>query len=160
MISPFADYGANTELRFDNFMLRGALKRLARQVSGQATDLLELNEVTAGRIIETRYALGLQIVWVKQIKGSLDKNRGFDADFYPTQYHLKDRWTKIAKAIYEGKNLPPVELIQIEDSYYVVDGHHRVSVARAMKQTYIDAVVTVWTLRPVETDCEWCCISC
>jgi hypothetical protein len=40
--------------------------------------------------------------------------------------------------------LPPVELIQVGDVYFVRDGHHRISVARMMGQDSIDAEVTVW----------------
>jgi hypothetical protein len=49
----------------------------------------------------------------------------------------------IAKLRLEGRPLPPVELIQVGDSYFVRDGHHRISVARAFGQTAIDAQVTV-----------------
>jgi hypothetical protein len=40
--------------------------------------------------------------------------------------------------------LPAVDLIQIGDVYFVRDGHHRISVGRAMGQEIIDAEVTVW----------------
>jgi ParB-like chromosome segregation protein Spo0J len=43
-----------------------------------------------------------------------------------------------------GVTLPPVELIQVGDTYFVVDGHHRISAARALKVDHIDATVTVW----------------
>jgi hypothetical protein len=43
-----------------------------------------------------------------------------------------------------GDPLPPVELIQVGSVYFVRDGHHRISVARAMGQQEIEAVVTVW----------------
>jgi hypothetical protein len=43
--------------------------------------------------------------------------------------------------------MPPVELIRVGDVYFVRDGHHRVSVARALGQAYIDAEVTVWEVK-------------
>jgi hypothetical protein len=44
----------------------------------------------------------------------------------------------------QGAKLPPVALIQVGDVYFVKDGHHRISVARALGQVEIEAVVTVW----------------
>jgi ParB-like chromosome segregation protein Spo0J len=52
------------------------------------------------------------------------------------------RWLSIVKARYLGQNLPPIELRKVGDAYFVVDGHHRVSVARQQGQIYIDAYVT------------------
>jgi hypothetical protein len=49
-----------------------------------------------------------------------------------------------------GAALPPVELVRVEDIYFVQDGHHRISVARAMGQTCIEAEVVVWQVaRPL-----------
>jgi hypothetical protein len=50
----------------------------------------------------------------------------------------------VAKARLKGVTLPPVELIQVGDVYFVRDGHHRISVARAFGQEHVDAEVTVW----------------
>jgi hypothetical protein len=50
----------------------------------------------------------------------------------------------IARARDRDKALPPVELIQVGDLYFVRDGHHRISVARAVGQRYIEAEVTAW----------------
>jgi hypothetical protein len=52
----------------------------------------------------------------------------------------------IAAAWEMGTPLPPVKLIQIGDLYFVRDGHHRISVARAMGQEAIEAEVTAWTV--------------
>ena len=35
-------------------------------------------------------------------------------------------------------------LVQVGDVYFVCDGHHRISVARALGQLAIEAEVTVW----------------
>ena len=68
----------------------------------------------------------------------------FDRDFNPLQDHNKERWLNIAAARRRGKALPPVELVQVEDIYFVLDGHHRISVAQAMGQQDIEAMVMVW----------------
>jgi hypothetical protein len=55
----------------------------------------------------------------------------------------------VAKARLQGATLPPVDLVQVSDVYFVRDGHHRISVAKALGQVDIDADVTVWEVRGV-----------
>lgn len=161
MIVPVTSQEAQFELTFDNFALSGLLKRFAKQLTGRSSRLQSLMELMHHAAIENRHEVGLRTVPVHQIKGTLDRMDDFDGDFHPIREGSKDRWVRIAKALYDGKSLPPIELIQVGEVYYVVDGHHRVSVARAIKQRYIDAVVTVWTLRPTEVlDTHRCTYVC
>jgi hypothetical protein len=74
-----------------------------------------------------------------QIVGSENRVDDFDSAFNPRNSHNSDRWIGIAAARRRGVVLPPVELIQVGDEYYVRDGHHRVSVARAAGQADIEA---------------------
>jgi hypothetical protein len=83
-------------------------------------------------------------VLIGQIRGSQDRSHDFDHDFNPLQDHNKGRWLGIAAARQRGKALPPVELVQVGDVYFVRDGHHRISVARALGQRDIKAKVMVW----------------
>jgi hypothetical protein len=86
----------------------------------------------------------VQTVRVQQIRGSESRSRDFDADFHPLREFNRFRWISVAAARLDGLSLAAVELIQIGDEYYVRDGHHRVSVARALGELYIEARVTVW----------------
>jgi hypothetical protein len=88
----------------------------------------------------SRYS-GTQTVQIDQIKGSEGRCGDFDLDFNPIKLHNRDRWLNIALAWYEGISLPAVELIKIQDTYIVRDGHHRISVARYMGADFIDARV-------------------
>jgi hypothetical protein len=81
---------------------------------------------------------------IRQIRGSEGRSRYFDCDFNPLYDEARGRWLNIARARQQGKNLPPVVLVQVGDIYFVRDGHHRISVARALGQLYIEARVTVW----------------
>jgi len=87
---------------------------------------------------------GLQTVSVAKIRGSEGRCQGFDAEFDPLHGQDKRRWVALCVAWLSGEVLPPVELIQVNDVYYVRDGHHRVSVARALGQQQIDAEVVRW----------------
>jgi hypothetical protein len=81
---------------------------------------------------------------MNQIRGSEGRSRYFDRDFNPLYDRARGRWLNIARARQQGKDLPLVVLVQVGDIYFVKDGHHRISVARALGQKAIDARVTVW----------------
>jgi hypothetical protein len=85
---------------------------------------------------------GQREVAIEAIKGSENRTQDFDAHFNPLSETTIERWIGIFRARQKGASLPPVELAQIGETYYVRDGHHRISVARAMDQMYIDARIT------------------
>lgn len=76
---------------------------------------------------------------IKQIKGSLGRSADFDAHFNPLHERNRSRWVSVAMAFKMNIPLPPVELVKVDEAYYVRDGHHRISVARVMDQETIDA---------------------
>jgi hypothetical protein len=84
---------------------------------------------------------GMESVPVDKIVGSVNRFREFDRAFLPSQDFTEERWKNIGRAYYEDINLPPIKLYQVGDAYFVVDGNHRVSVAREMGRAYIDAEV-------------------
>jgi hypothetical protein len=121
-------------------------KQMRARLTGRNRRLFTLDDVQARATIGQRYAAGTHAVALNQVRGSMDKADAFDIDFYPAQDRTENRWVQVATAFLRGVSLPPVELIQVGDTYFVVDGHHLISVARALKHTHIDAVVTVWEL--------------
>lgn len=84
----------------------------------------------------------LEVVELCAIVGTLDPSPHFDSGFRPASNAVRRRWERIALAHRKGQALPPVELRRQPDGYYVVDGRHRVSVARALRHRDIDAWVT------------------
>jgi hypothetical protein len=99
---------------------------------------LTLTDVTAN----VGGAAHLQVVPLASIVGTLEPTTQFDARFRPTSELMRHRWERIALAHRRGDALPPVVLLARPDGYYVVDGRHRVSVARALGQPSIDGFVT------------------
>jgi hypothetical protein len=81
----------------------------------------------------------LRSIPLDAVVGTVDATADFDADFRPTTRHLSSRWQSVARAHRAGRSLPPIAVIERPDGYYVLDGRHRVSVARALGQHYIDA---------------------
>lgn len=114
------------------------------RLAGRSRRLLNLAEIEATYVITGRYGAGLQTVPLHQIRGSQGRSSDFDLDFYPLQAHDQARWISVAAAWHMGKMLPPVELVQVGETYFVRDGHHRISVARTLGQEDIEAVVRVW----------------
>jgi len=114
---------------------------------GPAKQLLELNAVLATSTVLNSQFAGVQQVAVSQIRGTGSKGRGqdFDADFNLLNTRNEARWLSVASAWQQGK-VAPVSLIQVGNTYFVQDGHHRVSVVRAAGQDEIEAEVTVLEL--------------
>ena len=98
---------------------------------------------------------GIHSVPVKSIVGSVDRYRDFDRVFLPAQAFTSDRWKAINRAFYRDEALPPVKLYQVGNVYFVLDGHHRVSVAREHGVEFIDAeVIKVRSRVPLTPDVD------
>jgi len=123
---------------------QGVLSNFWSTLTRHTQRLLDLETIRRKVNVSNRHYIGLQTVRIAQIRGSEGRSREFDAHFRPRQTHTKERWVNVAVAQSQGHPLPPVELIQIGDIYFVRDGHHRISVAQAMGQEQIEAFVTVW----------------
>jgi hypothetical protein len=104
-----------------------------------------LNEIDAPGAVHAHYSAEVRTVPICNIRGSQGRSFDFDCNFNPLQDHNKARWLGVASARQRGKALPPVELIQVGDVFFVQDGHHRISVARALGQRDIEAKVMIWT---------------
>jgi hypothetical protein len=85
---------------------------------------------------------GMRTVAVAQIGGSVGRCAEFDGDFMPTRASAEDRWKRIDLAFHRGEVLPPVSLYKVGGFYFVLDGHHRVSVAAYHGVKWIDTEVT------------------
>ena len=90
---------------------------------------------------------GNRTVPVGQIAGSVGRCSQFDGGFMPARASLEARWKRIDRAFHRGEELPPVSLYKIGGFYFVLDGHHRVSVARYHGVEWIDAYVTEFHAR-------------
>lgn len=129
---------------YDGMRARGWFRRVRALLRRRSRQLLALSDLVAPDVIVNRYDAGIQIVPISQICGSENRTDDFDADFRPLSDRTASRWQSIAEAWLQDVSLPPVELILVGNSYFVRDGHHRISVACTLGQTHIDAVVTVW----------------
>ena len=150
------DASASRTMRAEFRRLRGqaARHRLYARLTGRQRQLLNLGEMQKTVEVTTRSHGGLKLVPIEKIRGSLNRCHDFDRDFRPLQEYTEERWITIAIAHSRDECLPPVELVELDDTYFVTDGHHRISVARMMGQREIEAEVVVWHKARREVDEE------
>lgn len=140
---------ADSQARRDLGRLRWQRRWLALRgrLGEQCNDLVPtrrvLDQVELGSTGDLSSArdLGRQTVPLKRIVGSRGRAADFDLAFRPRRDGLHGRWLSIARARYQNRELPPVRLLKVGRAYFVEDGNHRVSVARALGQETIDAFV-------------------
>jgi hypothetical protein len=129
------------QLDFRNARARSLMRSIWALISGRDTALIAWDEVRDKLKLRGLIYRGVQTVPLDKIVGSVGRYRDFDDEFMPTQNQSADRWRKVNRAFYEDVSLPPVSLYKLGEVYFVLDGNHRVSVAREHGATYIDAEV-------------------
>lgn len=127
---------------FERARRKEAYRRFGRIVTGGSRSVpVPLDEVQVRmRVFEQTY-VGIRPIPVRQIVGSAGRTTDFDKDFLPTRAEVRDRWTNIERT-YPESGFPPIVVYKLGDSYFVVDGHHRVAVAKQRKVEFIDAEIT------------------
>jgi hypothetical protein len=119
--------------------LRAVIARIRREHASNR--LLSFDDVRRELVAYNRLHRGRRVVEVDEIVGSVGRWRDFDRSFLPARASMGERWKRIDRAFQQGEDLPPVELYEIGEAYFVVDGHHRVSVARYHEVTTVEAAV-------------------
>ena len=137
--------GLDAQTDFLRARRRAALGAMVARLRGEPDDVrhvLPYEEVVAALGYVSEHSAGTAVVPLDAIVGTVDRGRDFDRSFRPTTGRVRSRWEHIATAMRRGEAMPPVDLVRIGQIYFVRDGHHRVSVARALGRTDIDAMVT------------------
>ena len=129
------------DVDFSQAMQKAFWEELKGFILRRSTPLLPFDKVKDKLEIWFVRDLGIQIVSIDSIVGSESRYRSFTRYFLPLKEDLRERWKKVVQAYYSRLNLPPVELYKVRDAYFVKDGHHRVSVARAKGIRNIEAQV-------------------
>jgi len=131
---------------------RQVLARLVGRLRRGPDDInliLPFDEVVAALGRRGERSLGLQTIRLDTVVGTVDSRRDFDRRFRPTSGRVRERWERLALAQRRGESIPPIDVYRVGDLHFVIDGHHRVSIALATGQQTIDAYVTeVLTMVP------------
>ncbi len=136
---------ADAQSDFARARRRRALALLCARLRGEPDDvavILPFEEVVEALGRAGERPLGLSILDVDSIVGTVDRTRDFDRDFRPTTPRTRERWERIAAAQRRGEPMAPIDVYRVGDLHFVRDGHHRVSVARAQGRRTIEADVT------------------
>jgi hypothetical protein len=114
-------------------------------------ELLPFEEVRTRLQLRPGLFRGLRQIPLDRIIGSVGRYHDFDRAFLP--HRADDLWQRINTAWQRGEQLPPIEVYQVSEVYFVCDGNHRVSVARAMGSTAQGAVQFLYYTRLPEGGC-------
>lgn len=126
--------------------LLGVLRR-------RPVDLLPFDRVRTGLRLKHVVDRGMQEVPLASIVGTLGRERDFNRAFFPREEALRNRWEEVEELAEGMTGYSAVELYKVGDAYFVVDGHHRVSVERSLGSTTIEAHVKEF-LSPVPVSAE------
>ena len=128
---PYMDLNEQVDADFTHARRRARLRALVARIRQEHTSnrLLSFDDVRREHAANNRLHRGTRVVGVEEIVGSVGRWRDFDRSFLPARASVGQRWKRIDRAFQRGEELPPVVLYEIGDAYFVVDGHHRVSVA-------------------------------
>jgi nucleotide-binding universal stress UspA family protein len=142
-------------LDFRRARRRADRERLMARLTGKSADLLSYEQVRQMLKARTGQNVGLRDIPLDAIAGSVGRYTDFTRSFLPLQPENEQRWARIQTKYHDLEGLPPIEVYQIGDVYFVRDGNHRVSVARQLGATHIQAYVTeVKTRVPLTPDVQ------
>jgi hypothetical protein len=137
--------GVEARDRFRRSLNRGQVVDLLSLITGADTDLYNYHEVANRLKARQQVEMGTEMVPLDKIVGSVGRYRDFTRSFLPREGINEERWARVDAAMNSLEGVPPVDLFKIGEVYFVRDGNHRISVARANGLKEIEAHVTVVT---------------
>ncbi len=127
---------------FQSARQRAAIQEILARITGKSTQLLSYEEVAEKLKLRIRTERGVQHIPLDAIVGSVGRDSDFTRTFLPRRAGDQERWARVKAAFMElGAGLPPIEVYKVGEVYFVMDGNHRVSIARQEKFTTIEARV-------------------
>jgi len=132
----------------DDFSLarrRQVTSHLAARLRGAPSDvdlILPFDEVVAALGQRGQRELGLKVIELDTVVGTVDRTTEFDRRFRPTTNRSRSRFERVAAAIRRGDPIDPIDVYRVGEAHFVRDGHHRVSAARALAIPSLEARVT------------------
>ena len=151
---------SNYQLALDDFQsahLRAKLQGVLARITGRSNELLSYDEVASKLKLQGRFDRGIQEIPVDAIIGSVGRYSDFTRTFLPRRREDEKRWARVKAANLDplGEGWPPIEVYKVSDVYFVMDGNHRVSIARQEGWKTIQAhVIEVRTDIPLTADLQ------
>ena len=127
---------------FHSARQKAGIQEVLARFTGKSTQLLSYEEVAEKLKLRIRSERGLQHIPLDAIVGSVGRYTDFTRTFLPRRADDRQRWAGVKAAMLEeGAGLPPIEVYKVGEVYFVIDGNHRVSIARQERLTFIEARV-------------------
>lgn len=135
---------------------KAAMQEIFSWLTGHSNSLLSFEEARQKlKASGEEEARGLQKIPLKAIIGSVGRYADFNRNFLPRKDVQSSRWARVKSVLRDLDDMPPIQVYQIGEAYFVLDGNHRVSIARERKLTHMRAyVIEIQTKVPLtpETD--------
>ena len=132
---------AQTEEDFAKARNKAFFNEIQHLLSPEEASLISLNDVKQLIHPTNETYIGMKVIPIEKIVGSEGRYKDFDNNFFPKSSHLRNRWEHVDEAAIKSITLPPIKVYEIDGLYFVRDGNHRVSVAKARGTEFIDAEV-------------------
>lgn len=123
------------------------LRRISRLLSGKPSNLFSLSTMLQSEALVNMMEIGIHSVPLQLVIGSESRCYDFDDHFVPKSEKDYQRWLRISDLYISEATIPAVDLIQVDKFFFVRDGHHRVSVAKALRKKFIDANIKVMQVK-------------
>lgn len=120
---------------------RAAVEAVISGLQRKSKVLMPFEQVRKQIAEEGFESRGLQRIALDTIAGSVGRYQDFTRKFFPRRDSDEARWVGVRKKFGSIESMPPIEVYQIGEVYFVLDGNHRVSVARQNGETHIRANV-------------------
>ena len=117
------------------------INEIQHLLNPEEATLLSLNDVKQLIKPKNETYVGMKTIEVSKVVGSEGRYNDFDNRFFPKNSHLRNRWQHVDEAAINYISLPPIKVYELAGLYFVRDGNHRVSVAKARGTEFIDAEV-------------------
>ncbi len=140
---------------FRNARRQAKMRDIINRLTGRPSHLLPFEEVRKRLKASGGKRLGLQRIPLDSIIGSVGRYTDFTRDFLPRSDSAAGRWVQVKEKFRNLQDMPPIQAYKIGEAYFVLDGNHRVSIARTRKATDIQAyVIEIQTRVPVTPDTD------
>jgi hypothetical protein len=133
---------------FQRALRKGRLESFFKRITGHPYHLLSFEAIKMDLNLVSRTGRERQEIRLDQIIGSVDKSEWFTRSLLPLSTRLENRWGIIYTLMQGSRGFPPIEVYKVGRDYFILDGHHRASVARYLGNRVIEAYVIEWLVLP------------
>lgn len=140
---------------FQSARQRASIQEVLARITGNSTRLLSYDDVAEKLKLRARSDRGVKWIPLDAIVGSVSRYSDFTRTFLPRRDDDQERWARVKAAMETGEGVPPIDVYKVGDVYFVIDGNHRVSIAKGEGLKTIEAhVIEVRTEVPLAPDIQ------